>query len=277
MLRFTCWEQRTNSRFENIGVRLDYTIIDPSISKHITDQTNPKLRCCNYPTIKQQNRKEEDGNYFNSEEAALHAATASGQFEGASFDGGGIVEPTKKALDSQFGPNHTGIIYTPPSYSDHVAISLWLDEEWDEKYCTTTLELNRKCVKTNKAQPHKAQKSISSFFGKTSGGIARTSSSSSRSSSIISNKSNELNSGSSNSSGGSSSNSTSSKSIKSNSNNKDIRSALKSTKNDGKQTNTAKRKSTECLKSSSQKKKGTLHSFFNSVLLKKDKVELNKE
>ena len=260
--RFTCWEQRTNSRFENIGVRLDYTIIDPSISKHITDQANPKLRCCNFPEKQKQQKEEiveESDDYFNSEEAALHAATASGQFEGASFDGGGIVEPTKKALDSQFGPKHTGIVYTPPSYSDHVAISLWLDEEWDEKCCNNMLELDGKCTKTKKAQPHKAQKSISSFFGKASGGIARTTSSSSSS---VSNKSSNLKSGSSSSSGGSSSNSASTISNKSNSNREDIRSAWKGTMKNEKKTSTAKRKATESVKSSSQKKKGTIQSFF---------------
>lgn len=213
--RFTCWEQRTNNRFENIGVRLDYTIIDKSIAKYIHSD-NRKLRCCNYPSNKD----------FNSDEAALHAATASGQFEGASFDGGGIVESSHTALDSQFGEPHTGVIYTPPSYSDHVAISLLLDDDWD-KQCSSTLELDSKCSKTKKTQPHKAQKSISSFFG-------RASSMSSSSKSC---------------------NSANPKSV-----NSESKVANMNNARNGK--NSAKRKSSDRLNSSLQKKKGTIHSFF---------------
>jgi len=111
-----------------------------------------------------------------SEEAALAAATAKGQFEPVSFEGGGIVEATQHALDTQFGPPHTGIIYTPPSYSDHVAVSIllgdnstaenniadvvdWRSENWGN------LILNEKDPDTRRSQPHKAQKSIASFFG----------------------------------------------------------------------------------------------------------------
>jgi hypothetical protein len=129
-------------------------MIDKSIAPYI-DHQNIKLRCCNY-----------NNDDFNTDEAALHAATASFQFQGASFDGGGIAAASSKALETQyFGEAHTGIIYTAPSYSDHVAVSLKLNEEWDCKYMNRTLQLDYKNVDVKKTQPHKSQKSISSFFG----------------------------------------------------------------------------------------------------------------
>ncbi len=73
-------------------------------------------------------------------------------------------QSSQTALDSQFdGLPHEGIIYTPP-YSDHVDISLLLDENWDQLYCSKTLVLDGKCSTTKKTQPHKAQMSLSSFF-----------------------------------------------------------------------------------------------------------------
>ncbi len=98
-------------------------------------------------------------------EAALSAATANGLFEPGSFAGGGIAVATKRALDTQFGEAHTGMIYTPPSYSDHIAVSLHMKESFRELIGTLDL-LND--ASTRNAQPHKKQRSISSFFAATS-------------------------------------------------------------------------------------------------------------
>mmetsp|Transcript_13031 Transcript_13031/g.18244 ORF Transcript_13031/g.18244 Transcript_13031/m.18244 type:complete len:578 (+) Transcript_13031:34-1767(+) len=150
--RYTCWNQQTNRRFDNMGTRIDYTITDTSLMGYIDNDGSQRLRCCNYPHAETK---------FCSEEAALHACTASGLFQGASFEGGGIATATKRALDTQFGNAHTGIIYTPPQYSDHVAVSLLLNEEFNS-LISSSLVLNGK--DTKQAQPHKTQKSISSFF-----------------------------------------------------------------------------------------------------------------
>ena len=96
----------------------------------------------------------------NSESAALVAAVANGGFQPVSFEGGGIVEARKAVLDTQFGTPHTGMIYTPPSFSDHIAVSLLLEDSC----CAKDLVLNQSDSATRKAQPHKAQKSIQSFF-----------------------------------------------------------------------------------------------------------------
>ena len=149
--RFTCWHQYTNKRFENEGCRIDYMLVDEPLLEHIQRGHDNPLRCCSF-----------DGSPI-SEDAALHAATASGSFQGSSFEGGGIALASQHALDTQFfGAAHTGIIYTPPSYSDHIATSLLLDDLFVEP----SLHLDETDAATKRAQPHKTQKSIASFFGK---------------------------------------------------------------------------------------------------------------
>ena len=152
--RFTCWMQFTNQRFENVGSRIDYTLVDEPLVKYIDNVDSQKLRCCKYSHAEE---------HFESEEAALHAAIASGMFQGAGFGGGGIASATQEALDTQFiGSPHTGIIYTAPQYSDHVPVSVLFNEQFDEKLISTSLILNGKDTKN--AQPHKKQQSISTFF-----------------------------------------------------------------------------------------------------------------
>ena len=69
---------------------------------------------------------------------------------------GGIQEATQDALDTQFGPAHTGMIYTPPTFSDHIAISVL----FEDSILPRDLNLDGNNVATRKAQPHKLQKSI---------------------------------------------------------------------------------------------------------------------
>jgi hypothetical protein len=146
--RFTIWDQFRNRRYENQGARIDYTIVDRALLPWVQKGVE-SLRCpC-------QGRHDP-----NSEEAALCAATAGGRFQAVSFDGGGIIEATQATLDTQFGEKHTGIIYTPPSFSDHIAVSLLLDDAC----CTFDLSLEEKDKRTRMAQPHKRLQTISSFF-----------------------------------------------------------------------------------------------------------------
>ncbi|CAB9509552.1 lyase [Seminavis robusta] len=185
--RFTCWDQYTNRRYENDGTRIDYVIVDRSLSAFLekggplrTGETFVGNK--NNPPIK---KSDPDAAVAMmdplTEEAALAAATARGQFRMAAFEGGGIAEATQRTLDTQFGPRHTGIVYTPPSFSDHVAVSLllaggsgdtasdgdppshWRCKGWGN------LVLAGNDPATKKAQPHKVQKSIASFFGRQGG------------------------------------------------------------------------------------------------------------
>ena len=147
--RFTCWNQNKNRRYVNAGSRIDYTLIDRSLLPHLQEGTE-MLRCCC-----QVHRGREL-----SEEAALCAATANGRFEPVSYEGGGMVEAPQAALDTQFGPPHTGHVYTPPTFSDHVGVSVLLD---DAVIPLQPLRLQNNAA-TRKAQPHKRQTSIASFF-----------------------------------------------------------------------------------------------------------------
>ena len=146
--RYTCWHQFTNKRYINEGARIDFTLVDSSLLQYVQKGNVDSLRCSS---------SQEDAN---SEIAALCAATANGGFQPVSFEGGGIIESNLDTLDTQFGTPHTGMIYTPPSFSDHIAISLLLDDDC----CSHDMKLNEQDPGTRKAQLHKSQKSISSFF-----------------------------------------------------------------------------------------------------------------
>lgn len=147
--RFTCHHQFTNRRYVNDGSRIDYTLIDKSLLPYLQKGAVDGLRCCGAP---QENHL--------TEGAALCAATASGRFQPVSFEGGGINEATREALDTQFGLPHTGMIYTPPSFSDHIGISAL----FDDSLLARDQVLDDKDPTTRKTQPHKLQKSIASFF-----------------------------------------------------------------------------------------------------------------
>lgn len=148
--RFTCWHQFMNKRYVNNGARIDYTLIDRSLLPHLQKGNVETLRCCG---------GDEQEDAF-GETAALRAATANGRYQPASFEGGGIHEVSQETLDTQFGPAHTGMVYTPPSFSDHIGVSLLLDDD----VLPRDLVLNENDAPTRKAQPHKKQKSITSFF-----------------------------------------------------------------------------------------------------------------
>jgi hypothetical protein len=179
-----------------MGGRIDYTLVDKSLMEYVEQPpTDGRLLRCGggrddnavVPSPLLANDGERRKKVLDplSETAALMAATACGLFESGSFAGGGIASATKRALDTQFiGVPHSGMIYTPPSYSDHIAVSLLLKDDIILNG-SSKLELMND-ASTRKAQPHKRQRSISSFFS--SGGTttaASTSSSSSTSTSTV--------------------------------------------------------------------------------------------
>lgn len=99
------------------------------------------------------------------------AATANGLFVGGTYAGGGIAAPTQSALNTQFGAPHTGMIYTPPTYSDHIAVSLLMKNEFGTSI--GQLILDEKDSATKKSQPHKKQRSIASFFAPNAVAVAK--------------------------------------------------------------------------------------------------------
>lgn len=153
--RFTCWNQNTNRRYQNEGCRLDYVLVDACLLKYVQKGNVSKLRC----GCSQQTHQSDEG-------AALCAVTANGGYQPAPYEGGGMAEASQAALDKQFGTPHTGIVYTPPTFSDHVGMSLLMDDSC----CPRDLTLNERDDATRKAQPHKAQRTMADFLSKASAG-----------------------------------------------------------------------------------------------------------
>jgi exodeoxyribonuclease III len=164
--RYTCWNQFTNRRYVNEGARIDYTLVDATLLAHVQKGGTGSLRCG--WSSQEQRHKQQSNEDPLSEAAALGAATARGRFQPVSFQGGGIVEASQGTLDTQFGAPHTGMIYTPPSFSDHIGVSLLLDDSC----CAWDLVLDERDPATKKAQPHASQKTIASFFGAASSSSA---------------------------------------------------------------------------------------------------------
>ncbi|KAL9178566.1 hypothetical protein ACHAXT_001904 [Thalassiosira profunda] len=123
--RFTVWHQMKQLRYSNEGTRIDFTLVDRALMDHVEPNDGKTLRC----------GKEPHSNPL-GKEAALLAATAGGLFE-------------------------SGMIYTPPSYSDHIAVSLLMKGSFREYVGQMQLESD---AATRKAQPHKKQRSIASFL-----------------------------------------------------------------------------------------------------------------
>jgi len=157
--RFTCWNQYTNGRYTNHGSRIDYFLADPAIAAAMSREPAEAvtLRCgCSNP-----------GRHYGllGEGAGRCAATANNRFAAASFEGGGLQDSSRSAMESQFGPPHTGLVYMPPKFSDHIAVTLLLD---DQKLGSTRCELDTADRATRLAQPHKKQPSIRNFFARPS-------------------------------------------------------------------------------------------------------------
>ena len=169
--RHTAWDQYTNGRYENRGVRIDFIMVDQDLHQ-LTRETDFYLGGGDGGRVKE-----------SSEEAALKMCTAYGNYQAAPFDGSGIYDPPMTVLDMQFPPKNqfvNGIVYTPPRYSDHVGVSLLLHVKTDGRTTATTTTTAAtggvggggvdktnslfSPKRTRKAQPHRDTRTISSFF-----------------------------------------------------------------------------------------------------------------
>lgn len=158
--RFTIWDQFRNKRYSNEGARIDFTLIDASLKPYLQrgDETVKSLRCgCSEDCSRHDP---------NSEEAALCAATCGGKYVAVSFEGGGIVEASQTTLEhcSHFGKPHTGMIYSPPSLSDHIPVCVLLDNKVDDCLASRRLLLRATDKSVRDAQPHKKQRTIKDIF-----------------------------------------------------------------------------------------------------------------
>jgi exodeoxyribonuclease III len=137
--RFTVWDQYRNKRYDNVGARIDFVLVDEALAHAIVPGELPEA-----PTM----------------EGALAACTCRGKHTPAPMDGSGLPGlPAQAALDRQFVPPHTGMVYTPPQYSDHVAVTCLLDVD----LATVPLAAD---AATKAARYRPAATSVASFFTK---------------------------------------------------------------------------------------------------------------
>jgi len=165
--RFTYWPQMTNMRYANNGRRLDYTITDFDTFKDSVVQTAPT----SLPPSVAQTKFEPY-----SAQAALHAATNSGKWHAAPSRGNSagfgltLQRDDMRLNDSQFPSEAlTGILYTPPSYSDHTPVSLLLSGEILARHARVAGAAAglASSAETRRTQPWSSQRSVMSFFGGT--------------------------------------------------------------------------------------------------------------
>mmetsp|Transcript_98045 Transcript_98045/g.204501 ORF Transcript_98045/g.204501 Transcript_98045/m.204501 type:complete len:807 (+) Transcript_98045:102-2522(+) len=164
--RFTSWSQTANLRYINLGTRIDYVICDRTTFQDCVIPSAAELLAGSRPG--------EDSSLSSTltAAAALNAATSFGGWHASALfgiargEGLGLQVDDMRLNDSQFPSRpHTGLIYTPPAYSDHIAVSVLLKKSsmllHDKAKNSQTLSE----ASTKKSQPWTAQRGISSFFG----------------------------------------------------------------------------------------------------------------
>lgn len=144
--RFTCWNQFKNQRYTNCGKRIDYILIDRALFQHVL--AGP-------PLVEDE-----------TELGALRAATAGGRWLPAPTHGvlSGLQEAKQTTHDSQFVPPHTGIVYTAPQASDHVAVTLLISRDVLSGSGTVSASAGRPADAATKACTFRPQASLKAFF-----------------------------------------------------------------------------------------------------------------
>ena len=114
--RFTCFDQYKNYRYCNKGARIDFILVQDTI---------PVALGAPLPLVNV------------DAQSALACVTAEGRWRPAPMDGSGLLgvaglesAGNPSSFDWEFqcsDPPRTGIIYTPPSFSDHLAVTALVD------------------------------------------------------------------------------------------------------------------------------------------------------
>jgi exonuclease III len=159
--RFTSWNQMCNLRYSNCGARLDYIICDRAAYDKGLVICSPSTEL---PGADEQHEA-------TSSKAALHAATHFGKWHAtatkglACGDGLSTQTDNMRLNHSQFPSKpYTGMVYTPPSYSDHIAVAVALKDNLNAESTLTRPEVATKSD-TKHCQPWRSQSSLKSFFG----------------------------------------------------------------------------------------------------------------
>eukprot|EP00439_Symbiodinium_sp_Y106_P024591 s1013_g3.t1 len=119
--RYTQWNHIANSRFLNLGARLDYILCDTSMQKHLV--RTPTSELAGSSSLHAAETAEAAKNAATCF-GAWHSAPACGRLRASKDDddGLGLQKDDMRLNNSQFRSPHTGILYTPPRYSDHVPV-----------------------------------------------------------------------------------------------------------------------------------------------------------
>lgn len=166
--RFTSWGQSANLRYINCGTRIDYIIVDRgTFDECVVKSPSSYLRGANASGCPQEL-------LATTAQAAANAATNFGAWHGTGAQGDGLSlqSDNMKLNESQFPEKlHTGLLYTPPSYSDHIPVTALflkelLEQPRGEADAPQKLQLPSVASdsETKQSQPWKAQRSIASFF-----------------------------------------------------------------------------------------------------------------
>jgi len=151
--RYTCWDQSSNKRYSNVGNRIDYILVDAEMWNNVF--------IGNHQAALHNGVDSNENDMFSDKDKALRAATANFKFKEITLESKGLAAPNDFdaiQLHTKHSP-HTGIIYTPPEFSDHVAVSVLIKRPTGFKEMTISDDKS-----TKECQPHKKQTSITSFF-----------------------------------------------------------------------------------------------------------------
>ncbi|CAE8602539.1 unnamed protein product, partial [Polarella glacialis] len=158
--RFTFWSQQANLRYSNCGSRLDYVLCEKDAAQELVATVTAELVGGT------------DHVGAESAEAAQNAATNFASWHGAhnlqkdvmldKAGGLSLQQDDMRLNNSQFRSPHTGILYTPPKYSDHVPVCACFVGR-SSGFAKGSLTITEE--QTRRSTPWVAQASISSFFG----------------------------------------------------------------------------------------------------------------
>jgi len=188
--RFTMWNQMANLRYINTGSRIDYVICDrETFQDCLVRCPSSCLAGGRLPAAAADPAATPSSTTATAEPAAVHPASASAALNAAtnfgawhaaaSFglaqgDGLTLQVDDMKLNDSQFPPRpHTGLVYTPPAYSDHIAVSALFAPSLlgvappASAAAPTAVAAEAPDAATKRCRPWLAQPSIASFFGAT--------------------------------------------------------------------------------------------------------------
>ncbi|KAK7194020.1 endonuclease/exonuclease protein-like protein [Novymonas esmeraldas] len=125
---YTCWDQSRNRRLENEGTRLDYILVDTALLPAVVcrAETANNVLAASPVAVRQDDFfSEVHGAEFRD---GVARAMANGAYPPAPFDGTGMPALSEQARElCCAGLPSTGLVVTPPQFSDHIGVGLLLD------------------------------------------------------------------------------------------------------------------------------------------------------